>query len=46
MLKMRELHRKLISAFVSLDGYTIDPEIKILLLRLIHIFKVYKCSWK
>jgi len=26
MLKMRELHRKLISAFVALDGYTIDPK--------------------
>jgi predicted nucleotidyltransferase component of viral defense system len=26
MLKMRELHRKLISAFVSLDGYTIDSK--------------------
>jgi len=26
MLKMRELHRKLISAFVTLDGYTIDPK--------------------
>ena len=26
MLETRELHRKLISAFVSLDGYTIDPK--------------------
>ena len=26
MLEMRELHRKLISAFVALDGYTIDPK--------------------
>jgi predicted nucleotidyltransferase component of viral defense system len=26
MLGMRELHRKLISAFVALDGYTIDPK--------------------
>lgn len=25
MLEMRELHRKLIRAFVALDGYTIDP---------------------
>jgi len=26
MLEMRDLHRKLISAFVALDGYTIDPK--------------------
>ena len=26
MLEMRELHRKLINAFVALDGYTIDPK--------------------
>lgn len=26
MLETRELHRKLISAFVALDGYTIDPK--------------------
>lgn len=26
MLEMRELHRKLISAFIALDGYTIDPK--------------------
>ncbi len=26
MLEMRELHRKLISAFVALDGYTVDPK--------------------
>jgi len=26
MLEIRELHRKLISAFVALDGYTIDPK--------------------
>lgn len=26
MLEVRELHRKLISAFIALDGYTIDPK--------------------
>jgi len=26
MLKMREQHKKIISAFVALDGYTIDPK--------------------
>jgi len=26
MLEMRELHRKLINAFVAQDGYTIDPK--------------------